>query len=121
VDPVTDSSLLPEPVPWPPRRTRRLGTAILLASLLIAAGLYWWEIRSADDSEQFLAGYERQRNHDMGLLYGRGGRDLMDALEEAQSPGGHAVLVIAAGAIGAWICFYRARLVEEDERAKGSG
>jgi hypothetical protein len=92
-----------------------------MASLLAAAGLYWSETRSADDPERFLVGYERQRNHDMGLLYGRGGRDLIEALEAAESPGGQAVLVVAAGVIGAWICFYRARVVEEDERAARNG
>ena len=58
------------------------------------------------------------RSHDMGVLYGRGGRDLMAALESANSPAGHAVLMIAAGTIGAWVCFYRAALVEDDERAR---
>ena len=104
---------------WPPRRTRQLGASILVAGLLAAGGLYLLETRSAEiPEEQLLAGYARQRNHDMGVLYGRGGRDLMNALESANSPAGHAVLMIGAGAIGAWICFYRAALVEDDERAR---
>jgi|SRR5579862_5160518 len=115
---MADSSLPPEPAPWPPRRTRQLGTSILVASLLAAAGLYWSETRAPDSSEgQLLVGYDRQRNHDLGLLYGPGGRDLMDALDTLGSPVGHAVLTVGAGAIGAWICFYRARLVEQDECA----
>jgi hypothetical protein len=118
---VADASLPPEPPPWPARRSRQLGAAIFVASLLAAAALYWSETRSADSPEQLLVGYERQRNHDMGVLYGRGGRDLIEALEAAESPGGHALLVVAAGAIGAWICFYRARVVEEDERTHGNG
>ena len=89
-----------------------------MASLLTAGGLYLVETRSAEiPEEQLLAGYARQRNHDMGVLYGRGGRDLMNALETANSPAGHAVLMIGGGAIGAWICFYRAAL-EDDERAR---
>jgi len=90
-----------------------------VAGLLAAGGLYFLETRSAEiPEEQLLAGYVRQRHHDMGVLYGRGGRDLMNALESANSPAGHAVLMIGAGAIGAWICFYRAALVEDDERAR---
>lgn len=104
---------------WPPRRTRQLGASILVSGLLAASGLYLIETRSAEiPDEQLLAGYARQRNHDMGVLYGRGGRDLMNALESANSPAGHAVLMIGAGAIGAWVCFYRAALVEEEERAR---
>jgi hypothetical protein len=94
---------------------------MLVASLLAAAGLYWSETRSAESPELLLVGYERQRNHDMGLLYGRGGRDLIDALEAAESPGGQAFLVAAAGAVGAWICFYRARVADEDGRTDGKG
>jgi hypothetical protein len=106
-------------VSWPPRRTRQLGASIFVAGLLGAAVLYFVETRSAEiPEEQVLAGYARQRNHDMGVLYGRGGRDLMDALESANSPAGHAVLMIGAGAIGAWVCFHRAALVEDDERAR---
>jgi len=92
---------------------------MLVAGLLGAGSLYLVETRSAETpEEQLLAGYARQRKHDMGVLYGRGGRDLMDALESANSPAGHAVLIIGAGAIGAWACFHRAALVEEDERAR---
>jgi hypothetical protein len=88
-----------------------------VASLLAAGGLYWSESRSAETPEgEFLVGYDRQRNHDMGALYGAGGRDLMSALEAVESPGGHAALVLGAGAIGAWICFYRARLAEDEGR-----
>jgi len=93
---------------------------ILVASLLGAAGLYWSETRSADTAEgELLASYERQRNHDMGVMYGRGGRDMMNALDDVDSPVGHAVLMIAAGLIGARVCFYRARLVEDGERSSG--
>lgn len=103
--------------PWPPRRTRQLGALILLASLLAAGGHYWWETRSAETPlGQLLAGYDRQRNHDMGVLYGRGGRDFMNALIAVDSPGGHAILTIGAGMVGLWVCFHRARLVEEDQR-----
>jgi len=90
---------------------------ILVASLLAAGGLYWSEIRSRDTPEgELLAGYDRQRDHDMGVLYGRGGRYLMNALNDVDSPAGHAVLLVAAGLIGARLCFYRARLVEDGER-----
>ena len=86
---------------------------MLLVSLLVAGGLYWSETRSAETpDEQLLVGYDRQRDHDMRVLYGRGGRDLMDALEAVESPAGHAGLMVGAGAIAAWICFYRARLAE---------
>lgn len=104
---------------WPPKRTRQLGVLIFVASLLVAGGLYFVETRAAGTpEEQILAGYARQRNYDMGVLYGRGGRDLMETLESANSPAGHAVLMVSAGAIALWICFYRATLVEEDERAR---
>jgi hypothetical protein len=105
-------------MPWPPRRTRQLGALILAISVLAAACLYWAETRSAETpAGQLLAGYDRQRNQDMGVLYGRGGRDFINALDDVNSPTGHVVLVIGAGMIGAWICLYRARLVEDDERS----
>jgi hypothetical protein len=86
-----------------------------VASLLVAGGVYWLETRSAETPEgQLLVGYDRQRDHDMRVMYGRGGRDLMDALEAVESPSGHAALLVGAGAIGAWICFYRARLAEDE-------
>jgi len=107
--------LLPESTPWPPRRTRQLGLIILLGSLLAAGGLYVSETRSAGTPKgQLLEGYERQRNHDMGVLYGRGGRDLMNALDSIDSPAGHAVLTIGVGAIATLVCFHRARIVEDD-------
>jgi hypothetical protein len=90
-----------------------------VASLIAAAGLYWSETRSVETPEgQLLVGYDRQRDHDMRVMYGAGGRDLMDALEAVESPAGHTVLLVGAGAIGAWICFYRARLTEDDERSR---
>jgi hypothetical protein len=47
---------------------------ILTISLLAAGRLYWSETRAAATPEgQLLEGYERQRNHDMGVMYGRGG------------------------------------------------
>jgi hypothetical protein len=114
---VPDRPLLPETTPWPPRRTRRLGALILVASLFAAAGMYWSETRSADIPEgQLLDGYERQRDHDMGVMYGRGGRDLMNALDAVDSPAGHAILVIGGGVIAATMCFSRARQVEQNER-----
>ena len=112
---VADSSLPTEPASWPPRRTRQLGASILAASLLAAGGLYWSENRSAETpAGELLAGYDRQREHDMGVMYGRGGRDFMNAVEALESPAGHVLLVLGAGAIGAWICFHRARLDEDD-------
>jgi len=114
---VADLPLLPDSTPWPSKRTRQLGALILLASLLAAGGIYWSETRRAEIPEgQVLAGYDRQRDHDMGVLYGRGGRDLMNALDAVNSPAGHAILTIGAGIIGAWMCFSRARVVEDDER-----
>jgi hypothetical protein len=113
-----DPPLLPDSTPWPPRRTRQLGALILAVSLLAAGGIYWSEIRSAETPDgELLAGYERQRNHDMGVMYGRGGRDLMNALQTVDSPAGHAILVIGAGLIGAGLCLRRARQVEEHERS----
>jgi hypothetical protein len=41
---------------------------------------------------------------------------LVHALEAVDSPVGHAALTVGVGTMVAWICFYRARLVEEDER-----
>ena len=66
---------------------------------------------------EVLAGYDRERRYDMGVLYGRGGRDLMDALDTVNSPAGHAILMIGIGIVGAWMCFSRARVVESDERS----
>jgi len=114
---MTDPPLLPDSPPWPPRRTRQVGALILIGSLLAAGGLYWWEIRSAETPEgQLLANFDRQRDHDMGVLYGRGGRDLIKILDSVNSPAGHALLTIAVGLFVASLCFARARLVEGDQR-----
>jgi hypothetical protein len=116
---VANSSLPTEPASWPPTQTRRLGASILVASLLGAGGLYWSETCDAETpAGEFLVGYDRQRDHDMGVMYGRGGRDLMNALEALESPAGHFVLMVGAGAIGAGICFHRARLVEDEASPK---
>jgi hypothetical protein len=113
-----DPPLLPDSPPWPPRRTRQLGALILVVNLLAAGRIYWSETRAAETPEaQLLEGYERQRNHDMGVMYGRGGRDFMNALQAVDSPAGHAILTIAAGMIGAGMCLHRARQVEDDERS----
>jgi hypothetical protein len=96
---------------------RRVGALILVASVVAASAIYWAETRSAASSEaQLLDGFDRQRNHDMGVLYGRGGRDLVNALDDIDSPAGHAVVTIGAGIIGAGVCFARARAIEGDER-----
>jgi hypothetical protein len=95
---------------------RQLGAVILAGSVLVAGVLYWWETRSARMADgQVLAGYERQRNYEMGVMYGRGGRDLMNALDAVDSPSGHAVLMVGVGIIGGLICFFRARAIETDE------
>jgi hypothetical protein len=114
---MADRPLLTDSPPWPSRRTRQLGVLILLISVLAAGVIYWWEARSAAiPAGQLLTGYDRQRNHDMGVLYGKGGRDMVNAIEAVDSPAGHAVLTIGAGLIGAWMCFSRARVVEDEER-----
>ncbi len=96
---------------------RQLGALILAGSVLAAGAIYWWEMRAARIADaQVLAGYERQRNYEMGVIYGRGGRDLMNALDAVDSPSGHAVLTVGAGIIGGLICFFRARAIETDER-----
>ncbi len=55
----------------------------------------------------------------MSRRLGRGGLDMMNALDDVDSPAGHAVLMVGAGLIGAWVCFYRAHLVEDSERSSG--
>jgi hypothetical protein len=113
-----DPPLIPDSPPWPPKRTRQLGALILIVSVLAAGRIYWSETRFAETPEgQLLEGYDRQRNHDMGVMYGRGGRDLMNALQAMDSPAGHAILLIGAGLIGAGICFHRARQIEDGERS----
>jgi hypothetical protein len=41
----------------------------------------------------------------------------MNALQAVDSPPGHAILMIAAGMIGAGMCRHRARQVEDEERS----
>jgi len=88
-------------------RLRRIGALTLTLGLAAAGIVYWHGTRSEDFSgDPSMAGFDRARAHQMGVMYGKSGQmvdDLVDALKRSEVQAG---LIAAVSGLFALGCFY---------------
>jgi len=108
----------PQNDPQPPRpgsRLRRAGFVILIAGLLAAGTVYWMGTRSPnlmDDAS--MVGFNRARERQMGLLYGKMGNLINDWADDLKQPENQAGLIVIGSILLAAGCFHFARLSDEN-------
>jgi len=93
---------------------------LALALGIAAAGLvYWRGTRAGDLSDQAaMAGFDRARMRQMGMLYGKMGPMLEQWLEDLKQPGTQAILIVVVSALVAAGCFYFARLLDPGDSTR---
>jgi hypothetical protein len=95
------------PSPAERRRRLRLVGWLVLAAGLFGAGLtYWVRTRHAEPSlDDLLPGSTLARRRQMGILYGTIGLMALEWGEDVKRPDTQAVLIVAACALIAVVCF----------------
>lgn len=92
-------------------RLRRAGVAVLLGGSLVAGVVYWQGTRAPDLSDDpAMLGFNRARERQMAILYGKMGTLIEDGLDDLKRPGTQAALIAGGTVIVAAGCFYFARL-----------
>jgi hypothetical protein len=112
----------PEPVSSSKRRARRLkmiGVIFILAGIIGAGLVYWLGTRAADLSDDpSMADYDKPEERQMAILYGKQGELIEDWSNDLKQPGTQAVIIVAAAALAAGVCFYFARLLDEKDDSR---
>ena len=105
------------------RRYRIAGIAILVLGLGIAGLVYGLGSRAPDFSaDPAMARFNRSEDRQLGILYGKQGKLIVDLTHSLKQPGTQAVLIIVAAAGIAAACFYFARILEaEAKEAEAAG
>ena len=101
------------------RRLRIIGVAILLLGMAGAGIVCWLGTRAADLSDDpSMAGFNRSEERQMAILYGKSGELIEDWSNDLKQPGTQTVIIAAVSVISASICFYFARLSDEDDATR---
>jgi hypothetical protein len=99
----------------PPRQLKIIGIIVLLLGIIGAGIIYWLGTRSADLSDDpSMAGYDKPEERQMAILYGKQGELIEDWSNDLKQPGTQAVIFVAVTALVAGVCFYFARLTDDD-------
>lgn len=90
-----------------------IGTLVLVCGVAGACLFYWIEARSAGPTmDELMPGYSRTRARQVGILMGNFGVTLMEWLDALKDPGTQAILIAAAAALVALVCFRVAWLMD---------
>jgi hypothetical protein len=93
-----------------------VGVIVLLLGISGACLVYWMGTRSPDLSDDLsMLGYNKAQTRQMGMLYGKSGLLIEEWSNDLKQPGTQAILIAAASVIIASVCFYFARLLENDD------
>ncbi len=104
------------PAVKPSDRLRLAGRVVLACGLVAALLTYWIQTRNAQPAvDELAAGYLRARDHQMGQLMGGFGVVLTQWTDMLQQPIAEALLVAAAAAVVAWMCFRLSASADEPE------
>jgi Na+/H+ antiporter NhaD/arsenite permease-like protein len=110
------SSLTCTPVK-PSARLRIGGRIVLVCAVAVAIVFYWMQSRSAaPELDELAAGYVKARDHQLGQLMGPLGVMMNQWMDVLQRPLSEAILIAAAGAVIAWVCFRLSETADEPEK-----
>jgi len=101
-------------------RVRKAGWIVLVCGIAGACLFYWMQTRTSSAAlDELVAGYERARERNMGIMMGTLGVQMTQWMEAFEQPGLQAVLIAAGSTLIAAICFRVAWLMDlppTDER-----
>ena len=106
----------PEPLSTSRRRARQLriiGVVVLLLGLGGAGVVYWTRPPDLSDDPSML-GYNRAETRQMGMLFGKSGEVLEGWVNDLKQTGTQVVLIAITAVLVAVLCFYFARLWDND-------
>jgi hypothetical protein len=103
----------------PARRRARLqwiGILVLVLGLSTAGLVYWQGTRSPNLMDDLsMQGFNRARERQMGMLYGKMGLFTDDLLDDLKQPGTQAKIIAAMSLLASAGCFYFGRLSGNDD------
>jgi hypothetical protein len=100
----------------PSVRLRITGRLILVCGIAAAILFYWIQSRNAaPDVDELAAGYLKARDHQLGQLMGPLGVVMNQWMDVLQRPISEAILIAAACAAVAWVCFRLSETADEPE------
>ena len=95
---------------------RAIGVSVLVLGIAAAGMVYWIGTRSPDVSDDpSMAGFTKARDRQMEILYGKMGSVMEKWSDDLKEPGTQAILILTVAALGAYGCFYFARLPDDEE------
>ena len=101
----------------PSARLRLVGKIVLVCGVVAAVVFYWIQSRNASpDVDELAAGYLKARDHQLGQLMGPVGVLMTQWVDVLQRPSIEALLIVAASAVIAWVCFRLAETADEPEK-----
>ena len=113
----------PAPAPLPsarrPARLRLAGVLVLVLGLAVAGVVYWHGTHTPDVMDDLsLQGFNRARDRQMGMLYGKMGLLTENLIDDLKQPENQAEIIAAISILSAAGCFYFARLLGPDEKRR---
>ena len=101
----------------PSLRLRIAGRVVLVCGIAAAIIFYWFKSHNATpELDELTAGYIKSRDRQLGQLMGPFGVMMNQWMEVLQRPSVEALLIAAASAVGAWICFRLSETADEPDR-----
>jgi hypothetical protein len=100
------------------KRLRAIGAAIIVVGLVGGAIFYVVNAASASKplDDMSALGYERARQHQMGIMMGHAGQIMMQWMDDFERPWVQAILIAIGFAIVSAFFFRAAWVVDEEER-----
>jgi hypothetical protein len=87
-------------------RLKRIGAVVLALGIAGAGFVYWHGVRSDFSDDPSMAGFNRARSHQMGIMYGKSGQMVDDLVDALKNPNVQAGLIAAISVLFALSCFY---------------
>ena len=98
-------------------RLRMIGIIVLMLGISGASTVYWLGTRSPDLTDDLsMLGYNKAKQRQMGMLYGKMGPVIDDWLDDLKHPGTQATLLVAVSGLIAAGCFYFAPWLDNDDK-----
>jgi len=109
----------PNPSRQQSQRLRTIGVIVLLLGLAVAGVVYWMGTHTSGPTEdELLPGNARAKSRQMGVLYGKMGVLISQWSEALKQPGTQAIIIAVASILFAAVCFYFARLLDDDTETR---
>ena len=98
---------------------RMIGIIVLALGIGGAGTVYWLGTRSPDLSDDpSMLGFNRPKERQMGLLYGKMGTLIEDWSEDLKHSGTQAEIIVGFSVLVAGGCFYFAQLLGHDDEPR---